>query len=508
MAVKAIKYGMKGDEVTNLQTSLKNAGYNIDVDGSFGPQTLEAVKQYQAANGLTVDGMVGPQTSAVLFGGSSSSEAATTPTTTPTTKPTTTSGGTTGAAPAGNTNIKYPNKPTYEQYEVTPYGESETVLQASAALDAALAAQPGAYQSKWQSQIDDIIGRILNREEFSYDVNEDALYKQYAEQYQRGGKMAMQDTMGQAAAMTGGYGSSYASTAGNQAYQAYLAQLNEVFPELYGMALDRYNAEGQEMYNQYGLLSDAEGQDYARYMDGYNKWLAERDYAASRYDSERDYDYGKYVDDRNFGYQQHTDEQDRAFNEYLTEVNRAQFDAQYAEDVRQYNENMAFNKEQFAADEEQRGIDNEYRETVRQDGIDSENRAYAREEVLAIMANGGTPNEKQLKVAGLTKKTAEAMVAISSGNEEAALKHVGTMSSTEIIDALEAYAGDGNNTAVEALLDDAYMTERIDEETYLDWKKKYLRTNGHTITDTTVATQSGSTAAWKAGGGQFPNMKQ
>ena len=467
MAVKAIKYGMKGDEVTNLQTSLKNAGYNIDVDGSFGPQTLEAVKQYQAANGLTVDGMVGPQTSAVLFGGSSSSEAATTPTTTPTTKPTTTSGGTTGAAPAGNTNIKYPNKPTYEQYEVTPYGESETVLQASAALDAALAAQPGAYQSKWQSQIDDIIGRILNREEFSYDVNEDALYKQYAEQYQRGGKMAMQDTMGQAAAMTGGYGSSYASTAGNQAYQAYLAQLNEVVPELYGMALDRYNAEGQEMYNQYGLLSDAEGQDYARYMDGYNQWLAERDYAASRYDSERDYDYGKYVDDRNFGYQKHTDEQDRAFNEYLTEVNRAQFDAQYAEDVRQYNENMAFNKEQADISNDQ--WEQSFNESKRQ-------YEEAKASAVSAMSSGD-----------------------GSTGGNAALEHVATMSSAEIVETMKGYSEDGDNTGLAAFLDDCVASGRLTEEQADAYYEKYRKGDGHTITDTTVPKSSGGAVSSSKG---------
>ena len=66
--VKAIKYGMKGDDVANLQTTLKNLGYNLDVDGSFGPQTLAAVKSYQQANGLDVDGMVGPQTTAALYG--------------------------------------------------------------------------------------------------------------------------------------------------------------------------------------------------------------------------------------------------------------------------------------------------------------------------------------------------------------------------------------------------------------------------------------------------------
>ena len=468
MAVKAIKYGMKGDEVTNLQTSLKNAGYNIDVDGSFGPQTLEAVKDYQKANGLTIDGMVGPETSAALFGGSSTSGTATTPATTPATNASG-SGSAAGAASAGNTNINYPEKPTYEQYEATPYGESETVMQASAALDAVLAAQPGAYQSKWQSQIDDIIGRILNREEFSYDVNEDALYKQYAEQYQRGGKMAMQDTMGQAAAMTGGYGSSYASTAGNQAYQAYLAQLNEVVPELYGMALDKYNAEGQEMYNQYGLLSDAEGQDYARYMDSYNQWFAERDYAAGRYDSERDYDYGKYIDDRNFGYQQHTDEQDRAFNEYLTEVNRAQFDAQYAEDVRQYEQNLAYQKERDAVDDSQ--WEQSFNESKRQ---------Y--EEAKASSAAALASDEG------------------GAGGTSAALEHVASMSSAEIVETMQGYSADGDNTGLAAFLDDCVASGRLTEAQADAYYEKYRKGDGHIITDTTVPTKSnGSTSS---GGGR------
>jgi hypothetical protein len=196
-------------------------------------------------------------------------------------------------------------------------------LQAQAALNAVLAAQPGAYQSKWQSQLDDIIGRILNREAFSYDFNEDALYKQYAEQYMRGGKLAMQDTMGQAAAMTGGYGNSYASTAGNQAYQEYLSQLNAVIPELYGMALDRYQMEGQEMYNQYGLLSDQEAQEYGRYQDSYNKWLAERDYATGVYNTEEDRDYSRYMDTVDIGYRTHTDAETREWEEFIAAADKA-----------------------------------------------------------------------------------------------------------------------------------------------------------------------------------------
>ena len=63
----------------------------------------------------------------------------------------------------------------------------------------------------------------------------------------------MQDTMGQAAALTGGYGSSYAQTAGQQTYQNYMQQLQEQLPELYNMELQRYNQEGENLSNQFAL---------------------------------------------------------------------------------------------------------------------------------------------------------------------------------------------------------------------------------------------------------------
>ncbi len=388
---------------------------------------------------------------------------------------------------------------TYDEFSYGKYQESETVQQANAALQSILAAQPGAYQSQWQGQIDSIINRILNREKFTYDVNSDALYQQYAEQYQRLGKIAMQDTMGQAAAMTGGYGNSYASTVGNQAYQNYLSQLNDKIPELYKLALDKYQLEGQEMYNQYGLLSDQEQQDYGRYRDQYADWLAERDYATGRYDSERDYDYGKYVDDRNFEYGKYSDDKSYAYNDYVNAIELAKWKEtdeynRYINDRNQkWNEHLTkIDQAETQAEflEDQRRYN-----TSRQDDLNSEAKAYAREDVMTVLSAGGDVTDEELAAAGMSRKVADAVKVISSATnssssvaEEAALKHVGTMSSKDIIDTLEFYAADGNNTAIEALLDDAFMTERIDEATYLDWKKKYLRTNSHTITDTTVAT--------------------
>jgi len=57
-----LQVGSNGTSVEFLQTKLNNYGYGLKVDGIFGNLTLNAVKDYQAKNGLTVDGIVGPKT--------------------------------------------------------------------------------------------------------------------------------------------------------------------------------------------------------------------------------------------------------------------------------------------------------------------------------------------------------------------------------------------------------------------------------------------------------------
>lgn len=62
-----IKRGSKGDAVKKLQQILNTKGYKLSVDGDFGPATEAAVKAYQKANHLEVDGEVGPMTWGVLL---------------------------------------------------------------------------------------------------------------------------------------------------------------------------------------------------------------------------------------------------------------------------------------------------------------------------------------------------------------------------------------------------------------------------------------------------------
>jgi hypothetical protein len=91
----------------------------------------------------------------------------------------------------------------------------------------------------------------MNMGDFKYDAESDPVYQQYKQQYMQQGQQAMRDTMGQAAALTGGYGNTYAQQAGEQAYAAYLSRLNDVLPELYGDAYNRdYNTWRDQLGDQ------------------------------------------------------------------------------------------------------------------------------------------------------------------------------------------------------------------------------------------------------------------
>ncbi len=298
-----IKFGSKGDDVKELQTVLNSKGYNLDVDGVFGSKTQAAVRDYQSKNKLQVDGIVGTNTWASLS-----------PTTNTNSSTTTTNTSETQT----NTN------PTGFTYD--PYKESPTVAAAKQALQAQLNNKPDAYQSTYQQQITDVLNKIMNREPFEYDLNGDALYQQYKDQYTTQGKMAMMDTMGQAAALTGGYGNSYAQNAGQQAYHGYLQQLNNKVPELYQLALDQYNRAGDELLSQYSLYSDRENTDYGRYRDDLADYYANLDRLNNQYLDERSFDYGQYTDARNLAYQLSRDQ-----------IADAQWQKQYDEELRRWN---------------------------------------------------------------------------------------------------------------------------------------------------------------------------
>ena len=263
-----IQKGSNGYDVKQWQEFLSSQGYDFSayggIDGIFGDATDKYTRDWQAKNGIGVDGIVGKTT----WGKAGFSDI--------------------------NTPISAPTMPNleYTKYEDTTEGGAKKT-----ALEAALESINGYGDHNWANEdiYNEWLNKKLNREDFSYDLNADSLYKQYAEQYRNMGKMASADVMGQAAAMTGGYGNSYAATAGNQAYQAYLGKLNDIIPELYQMALNKYTMEGEEIDSNIAALINDYSKSFDEWQTGYgllkDKYdIANSDYynSASLYGTEQD----------------------------------------------------------------------------------------------------------------------------------------------------------------------------------------------------------------------------
>lgn len=159
--------------------------------------------------------------------------------------------------------------------------------------------KPDEFESKYEDQISSILDNIMNRPKFSYtseDMVNDDLYKMYRDQYMRQGNLAMRDTMGNAASLTGGYGNTYASAAGQQAYDNYVSMLNDKALDFYDRAYQRYNDEGQNLYNQMNVVTGLDNTDYQRHRDAVSDYYNDLNYYNGRYNQEYGYDYGQYQD--------------------------------------------------------------------------------------------------------------------------------------------------------------------------------------------------------------------
>lgn len=188
------------------------------------------------------------------------------------------------------------NKKKYEN----EYQQSQQVTDTYNRLQDTLNNKPGAFSSSYTDKLNSLYDQLMNREKFSYNFNADPMYKMYAEKYTQQGKQAMQDTMGQAAALTGGYSSSYSQTAGQQTYQNYLQQLNDMIPELRNQAYQEWQAEGEDLKDKYNLTQNAYNNEYERYRDTVSDWQQDRSFDQSDYQQERNFDYSKYSDNRSY----------------------------------------------------------------------------------------------------------------------------------------------------------------------------------------------------------------
>ena len=182
---------------------------------------------------------------------------------------------------AGNTYNTF----TGDNFVDNPYQKSDTVNQAWDTVTQKQANAPSAWTDPYKDKYMGYLNQYENRDPFNYDFNSDALYQQYKDQYIQQGQMAMMDTMGQAAAMTGGYGNSYAQTVGQQAYNQQLNQLNEIMPELYDRAYNVYQQKGQDMLNMYNAYLGLSQNDYNQYLGEVDNYYKDLDASYNYYNT-------------------------------------------------------------------------------------------------------------------------------------------------------------------------------------------------------------------------------
>ncbi len=190
---------------------------------------------------------------------------------------------------------------------------------------------------------------FFNKEDFSYDLESDPLYKQYKKNYIEQGKQAMEDTMGNAAALSGGYGNSYAQTAGIKAYNSYLDKLNNIAPELYEAAYSRYNDELDRLESKLGYLTDKNKEEYSRYLDSYSIYSDEVNALRELYLNEYKNDMAIQDSEWESAYKLAMKEQEKAiadaeigYKYYAANLEKQQADAKLAAQQAQFEAEMAY----------------------------------------------------------------------------------------------------------------------------------------------------------------------
>ena len=130
--------------------------------------------------------------------------------------------------------------------------------------------QLGTYESKYGDQVAGALDKVVN---WSYNTMDDAKYQALAKIYGARGNRAAKDTLADAASLNGGYGTSYAVSAAQQARNQYNQELAALIPDLEQTAYTR--AQGT-----LGALREADDTDYGRWRDteGDRQWLYSQNY--------------------------------------------------------------------------------------------------------------------------------------------------------------------------------------------------------------------------------------
>lgn len=132
-------------------------------------------------------------------------------------------------------------------------------------------------QDQYDAAMDTYLNAPFKYDEFKYNLEADPFYQQLSNRYQKQAQLGMEDAIGRAAALTGGYGNSYAMSLGQQAYYDKMDELNDVAIGLYQNAYNMYRDKRNDAYtnwkdtktdayNKLGILGAEKQDEYTQYL--------------------------------------------------------------------------------------------------------------------------------------------------------------------------------------------------------------------------------------------------
>ena len=300
------------------------------------------------------------------------------------------------------------------------------------------------YSAQYQNLMNARMNQILNRQPFSYDYESDPRWQAYKAQYEREGDRAMQNTLAQVSARTGGLASSYATNAAAQANNYYMQQLADKVPELYQMAYENYLNEDSRDRANLEMLRGMEQDNYNRYLN-----------ALSQYNTNRNFAYGQYADDWNRNYQTGRD---------------AVADARYLKEFEHQLEREAYSDEQ-----------NEYNRALAAAQLAAQYGDYSGLAALGITPNSGNIYEMALASAGRVTPVGSGSGG-SSGSSGGGGGGGGDDSpvydDATIADAYEAFLnGDYSDEVINILEEAGYSRNEIKDAMVTDYESaiKYMK---------------------------------
>jgi|GEM_PF-3777351 hypothetical protein len=263
-------------------------------------------------------------------------------------------------------------------------------------------------ENLWYQQAREAAQALADRPAFSYAPERDPLYQAAKTQALTEGRRAMEDTLGKAAGLTGGYASSYAQSLGTQAYQRQIARLAELLPDYYDKARNNYDKQTEALHDALSTALGLYDKDYQSWLDReeaadkQERWEQEFADSRDRWEQER-------ADKNSHWQQEFTDSRDRWEQDRTDSQDRWQ--QEQADKNSHWQQEFTDSRDRWEQDydQEERKMAAQYAANAASSAASAQEnaRSYAYRMAMLALQQGLSVSDALLQAAGIDKAYAE-----------------------------------------------------------------------------------------------------